>query len=76
MSEQKVASISDAPQAFLSKGEWYYKDSDDARVRLTFPKEVDLEQFHHAMVTMQRAIARVELFGLDAPARKPETRAT
>lgn len=68
----EVAKVSDQPQAFLSKGEWAYKDSQDDRAALTFPKDVDLQQFTLAMVNLQQAMSRINLFGANAPASAPE----
>jgi hypothetical protein len=65
----EVAKVSDQPQAFLSKGEWAYSDTTDARAALTFPKKVDLQQFTLAMVGLQHAMARLNMVG-DGPAAK------
>lgn len=69
----EVAKISDQPQAFLSKGEWAYSDKTDTRAALTFPKDVDLQQFTLAMVSLKQAMGRINLFGPDAPAKAPQT---
>ena len=66
-----VGQISDQPQAFLSKGD--FGGTTDARLNLTFPKEVDMAQFVLAMGNLQHAMSRINLHGKDAPARAPNT---
>lgn len=71
MIAHQVSQITDQPQAFLSKGD--FSGTSDARLNLTFPKDVDLAQFTLAMGNLKHAMARVNLHGKDAPALAPET---
>lgn len=68
----EVAKVSDQPQAFLSKGEWAYSDTTDARAALTFPKQIDLQQFTLAMVGLQHAMARLNMVGEGPAAKAPD----
>lgn len=68
---REVSRHTDLPQTFLSKGGWAYTADSDERLSMTFPKNVDADQFAIAMVKLADGMRRMKVMGEDAPATMP-----
>lgn len=67
-----VASLTDLPQSFLTKGGWAYADdATEARAELTFPKGTDAYQFGVAVQGLSQAMMQLKLFGQEPTATRP-----
>jgi hypothetical protein len=73
----QVADQIGGPSAFLSKGDWAYRESDDPRAKMTFPRNIDAVQFSDAMVAMRAALgAMPEMTGPAAKAPDASVRSS
>lgn len=67
-----VASLTDLPQSFLTKGGWAYADdATETRAELTFPKGTDAYQFGVAVQGLSQAMMQLKLFGQEPAATRP-----
>ncbi len=57
-----IGAMTDLPQSFLSKGNWAYDTNTDDRLRLTFPKGTDADQFAIAMAQLSSVMKRIGMF--------------
>lgn len=71
---RKVGQMTDDPQSFLTKDNWAYNDDVDDRLRMTFPKDADADQFDIAMSDVALAMAQTRALGPGEAAKaRPDT---